>query len=1204
MDTFKMSEQNNELQKLLNEGKLTPKGDIEAEAVINETALEIQISDWNRVGSDFEAVILYWGTDDLKPIFMHEISTKNGFFSLDNYSIVQVKVGMQKRQNVRLCIALKTQDKYVCSYIFNSNYKDNAEETNEDIGKLATIAGDAFVAYWSNKGRLSFKYKNLEELEDTYYRCYVESFRMENDRLYLNAKFPKMLGGISVYFQSISKEAETDCLSVEIEEDHMDATSRKVVFVVDFLKYTSTDAYKMVIDLGGHTFGAFVRFDSKQKVNYSLEVAGTSFAVMPLMEADGSFSIQLAEKFYPYLVSIVTAVYNTKPFLHDMISSVLKQDLGVLQNCQYRSYENAYELILVDDGATDGSSEILDSYAAAFDNVKVIHKENGGVSSARNLGIEKARGKYINFADSDDMLTENFLQETVTFFEEHEEEVDIVTTPIVFFDAAKGDHWTNYKFEKKNKVIDLKDKPDAITLFVGATLFKKESFTNLFDTNLVNGEDIEFIYGILNRGNQKVGAVSTCQYLYRRRSIGEPSAIDGMKKDPRTYSDYLDNVLLRIIKNGIDENGKVPKYIQHNIMGQLQWRFRQDGDGAIAIKTLGEEEYNIYRTKAFELLKYIDDDVIMDQKFLWNEQKYFLLKKKHSVECSTPQIVRENNEYWMNAGGNVIKTSLSNSYVRFHFMTIQNACLNIEGYAMSFEKDFEFAVYVNDKKITYETVDRDINGYSMGEICYYATPFKFELPLSTDEDVYKVEFYTEYKDIKTIRKVFRYTKTMPLAETYNKSYYMADGWAIRKEDNAFIVRNIFSEDNQINYEGEFTEEVKNKKKCRNADYFIALRQQARTLIGENNGKRKICLLSDRTNVAGDNGEALFRYLYEKKDPQLDCYFVINKDCADYENLKAYGKVIARGSKLHQIMHLAADLIISSGADEYIVNPWTNETSQAEVFRDLLARSRYVFLQHGIIKDDLSTWLNKYNKNMSGFVTTTPREAQSILDYEYYYSPDEVWMTGLPRHDRLYHNEKNHIVIMPTWRNNLSLGGEDNKLVENFTDSEYFKFYNQLINDNRLLEAADQYGYKICFMPHPGIKRNGLKLFAHDKRVQFLGFDIEYRDMFSEAVLVMTDYSSTVMDFALLRKPVVYCQFDREEFFENHIYKPGYFDYEEDGFGEVTYDMESLINVMIEYMKDDCKVHEPYRSRMDAFFKYNDKNNCERVYDKIKNLIEA
>ena len=123
---------------------------------------------------------------------------------------------------------------------------------------------------------------------------------------------------------------------------------------------------------------------------------------------------------YPYMFSIVIAVYNTADFLPDMIESILAQKQDTLAAYLRTSteavfkravYENIYELILVDDGSEDGSEDICDEYAEKYPWIRVLHKENGGVSSARNEGIAIARGKYITFPDSDDKLSENVLEE-------------------------------------------------------------------------------------------------------------------------------------------------------------------------------------------------------------------------------------------------------------------------------------------------------------------------------------------------------------------------------------------------------------------------------------------------------------------------------------------------------------------------------------------------------------------------------------------------------------------------------------------------------------------------------------------------------------------------------------------------------------------------------------------------------------------------
>ena len=97
-------------------------------------------------------------------------------------------------------------------------------------------------------------------------------------------------------------------------------------------------------------------------------------------------------------ISIIVPVYNTEQYLPRCLNSILSQSFI------------DFELLLVDDGSIDGSGSICDKYAAKDNRVRVFHKENGGVSSARNLGLDEAKGEWICFVDSDDEMLPNGLQ--------------------------------------------------------------------------------------------------------------------------------------------------------------------------------------------------------------------------------------------------------------------------------------------------------------------------------------------------------------------------------------------------------------------------------------------------------------------------------------------------------------------------------------------------------------------------------------------------------------------------------------------------------------------------------------------------------------------------------------------------------------------------------------------------------------------------
>ncbi len=101
------------------------------------------------------------------------------------------------------------------------------------------------------------------------------------------------------------------------------------------------------------------------------------------------------------LVTVVVPVYRIQEYINECVDSIIRQ-----------SYKNI-EIILVDDGSDDQCPEICDNYAAANSNIRVLHKQNGGLSSARNAGIEEAAGEYITFIDGDDIIAEDMIETMV-----------------------------------------------------------------------------------------------------------------------------------------------------------------------------------------------------------------------------------------------------------------------------------------------------------------------------------------------------------------------------------------------------------------------------------------------------------------------------------------------------------------------------------------------------------------------------------------------------------------------------------------------------------------------------------------------------------------------------------------------------------------------------------------------------------------------
>lgn len=889
---------------------------------------------------------------------------------------------------------------------------------------------------------------------------------------------------------------------------------------------------------------------------------------------------------FPFEFSVVMAVYNVEPFLREAVDSLIVQNFGF----------EKIQLIMVDDGSTDGSGAICDEYAERYPkNVMVVHKENGGVASARNEGLKYATGRYLNFMDPDDKVTKNTFSEVYKFFRKNEEETDIVTIPLFFFDGAHGPHWQNEKFRKGTRIIDLYREYQTTLMVVTASFFVNELKAEMqFDSRLVCGEDIKVVLTVLPH-KMKLGVVDKCKYMYRRRSAGEASLMQTAKNKYDWYFDYFTYLYDWAIEFYRNKFGYLPAFLQYELLADLQWRFCQVYD----MPPLAEDEIERYKTRLFELLQNFDDKYILDQKKIWDEHKCYMLSKKYG----RPATLTERNSNVIVHFGNTNLKSMADHYSRIEFLRIENDVLTIEGYSKVFgvqlDTEIEPFLEVNNELFPCEIVNREsINEYRFGELIFRGIAFRAKVPLDTACEKYQVRFIVKYGTSIVVKRDIRCGKFLPVSKEYGDAYYYKDGWTVQLKSNFFVISRC-GKKKLFRYERNFLKELwkKDKKGGRKA----ALARLAYKILKK--VKRKpLWLISDRIMKADDNGEAFFRYMQKEHRKKIKSVFVLSKDSVDYERMKKIGPVVDNLSWKHKMMFLLCDYNISSQADAITINPFPGYEGGV---KDILSQERFVFLQHGVTKDDISAWLNYYSKNIYGFVTAANPEYSSILDGNYFYGPDKVWLTGFPRFDRLYHDEKKYITIMPTWRRYL-MRGSDNRtgiwlLNSNFSESNFCCFYRELLNHPKLISATTRLGYKLRFLPHPTLQPH-LSVFGIGNDVEVLSLDMKYREIYAESNLIVTDYSSACFDFAYLRKPIIYCQFDKEEFFSGeHIYAKGYFDYERDGFGEVEYDLEGTVDRIIEYMENGCQLKQKYRERIEKFFAFNDQNNCQRVYEAIMGL---
>ncbi len=363
-------------------------------------------------------------------------------------------------------------------------------------------------------------------------------------------------------------------------------------------------------------------------------------------------------------------------------------------------------------------------------------------------------------------------------------------------------------------------------------------------------------------------------------------------------------------------------------------------------------------------------------------------------------------------------------------------------------------------------------------------------------------------------------------------------------------------------------------------------------------RKDLWLICDNRNEARDNGYWLYRYIREHY-PEQDTVYAISKHSKDYERVKDLGATVNYGTLLHWILYLTAKKNISSQKGG---KPNAAVCYFLEV-HGILKNTR-IFLQHGIIKDDMP-WLYYENTKMKMFVCSTYREWRFVSD-TYHYPAGYVKELGLCRLDGLhdFHIKPKQVLLMPTWRSwiasptSASYAIED---VSSFRNTAYFRAWNDFLQSDRLADILEQHDLQLVFYPHRDMQCFLEQFSIKSDRITTASFpEYDVQTLLKESAYLITDFSSIAMDFAYMKKRLQYYQFDTEDFRKGQ-YGQGYFDYETDGFGRVCTTLEAALDELEQAACEHFCNHDTYLQRHEAFFDLYDTNNCERNYQAIKEL---
>ncbi len=344
--------------------------------------------------------------------------------------------------------------------------------------------------------------------------------------------------------------------------------------------------------------------------------------------------------------------------------------------------------------------------------------------------------------------------------------------------------------------------------------------------------------------------------------------------------------------------------------------------------------------------------------------------------------------------------------------------------------------------------------------------------------------------------------------------------------------------------------------------------------------KKIWLISESRYEACDNGFYLFKHIKKCHD-DINAYYVIDAKSNYYNEVLKYGNVIKWGSLKHYLYYMVA---INISTEE-------NSSPAPKLFNFLHVHlnlyNRRVFLQRGITKDNILKL--HYDKTKFKLFVCGALEEYKYIQENYGYPKDNLKYLGLPRFDEWNSSipNKNKILIMPTYRD----------YIKDIKTSKFLAKWNSLLNNEMLIKYIEDNNIYIYFYPHKKLHKYINEFKTKSKNIIITKDNVT--DLIKESSLLVTDYSSVYMDFAYMNRPVIYYQFDYNEY--RKMYKEGYYRYAKDAFGKIVLDEEDLVKKIIAYIALNYKTENIYLNRMNNFFTKKDSLNTERVCMEIEKI---
>ncbi|TDT39929.1 glycosyltransferase involved in cell wall biosynthesis [Streptomyces sp. BK208] len=911
-----------------------------------------------------------------------------------------------------------------------------------------------------------------------------------------------------------------------------------------------------------------------------------------------------------YDVTLVVPVYNVEQYLQECLESIAAQT--AFERC---------EVLLVDNGSTDGSYRICAEFARRHVNATVLVRRGGGAGAARNLGMDRATGGRITFCDSDDVLPPTALERMLDAAERTGAQV--VVGMMETFPRPTNWAWRGYFGQGDRTFASVAEMPELV--------HSASACNKLFDIAYLRSHGIRFAEGVHFEDAYvgvaalvlatRLALVDQCVYQYRKRAAGN-STMDAIWTRRQNYWDHLQLVeYLHRMRAALPDLSRAvldlflvrsyqgfalraPELFQGAELEDIYSRCRavyRDVEPDLVVRGTADTrhrvaylafltgDFGLFADRAARVHKVSVRDGIP---YLFGD----LPGRLSPLARATPFTARLEHVRKVPGTGTLRLAGRFEVGGMPMFRPLEgHLSLRVRGSRLSVP-----ATQVRRRDMKNTRPDTEWGGFTA------------DLPLDAlRRGVHDLEFVVDAEGGQAITPCLVAAgylrgarvvghggiRVVPHWKGKNRAVLMVLGPA-RRPGRRTVLGGLVAKDAK--------HVLRRRPFWKQRLIRLLTRPLAPLLLG-----RDLWLIGERGDTAQDNGWHLFRHL-RTVGKRRGVYYVIRSTSPDRTRLAGLGHVVAHSSWKHKLLMLHASALVNAyDIDTYMLPDGWDRTRYLKHL-DWRVGARRVFLQHGVTDKDVSKGLHR-NRTGVDLILAVSRDEGRFLAEELGYE-GQVAVAGFPRFDALTPARGGRtILFMPTWRAYLTVAsysrdGRDREARraarDRFLASSYQEFMVRFLNDPDLAAALDRYDYTLEFLPHYEMRAMVGEMVPDRERIRVIDQnEVSVQEAMRRCDLFITDWSSTAFDVAYLGTPLVYAQFDADEYWDGH-YQKGYFDARRDGFGPVRESVEEVVAEVVRYLRGGCAREPEYQRRAERFFEYRDRQNNVRASEAIDRLVRG